>query len=116
MSGNPIPFATVEEALEEIRQGRQIVLVDDEDARNEGDSPWLRRRIHARSVTSWPGTAGPVCLALTGSAAHELALPLMTRVNTSNTARPSANRLTRGAHDHGISTSDRATTIPRRDR
>ena len=37
MSAEPIPFATVEEALEEIRQGRQIVLVDDEDRENEGD-------------------------------------------------------------------------------
>ena len=33
----PIEFATVEEAVEELRQGRQIVLVDDEDRENEGD-------------------------------------------------------------------------------
>ncbi len=37
MPEEAIPFATVEEALEEIRQGRQIVLVDDEDRENEGD-------------------------------------------------------------------------------
>ena len=37
MSERKPPFATVEEAVEEIRQGRMIVLVDDEDRENEGD-------------------------------------------------------------------------------
>jgi hypothetical protein len=37
MSERKTPFATVEEALEEIRQGRKIVLVDDEERENEGD-------------------------------------------------------------------------------
>ena len=37
MSEKQLPFATVEEALEDIRAGRMIVLVDDEDRENEGD-------------------------------------------------------------------------------
>ena len=37
MSTEPNPFCAVEEAVEEIRQGRMIVLVDDEDRENEGD-------------------------------------------------------------------------------
>ncbi|PYT81557.1 MAG: hypothetical protein DMG40_09110, partial [Acidobacteria bacterium] len=37
MTDDKSPFATVEEAVEEIRQGRMIVLVDDEDRENEGD-------------------------------------------------------------------------------
>ena len=45
MSGETIPFATVEEALEEIRQGRQIVLVDDEDRENEGDLTMAAEKI-----------------------------------------------------------------------
>jgi len=50
MSGNPIPFATVEEALEEIRQGRQIVLVDDEDRETKATSRWRRRRSRTKPV------------------------------------------------------------------
>ena len=37
MNETKSPFATVEEAVEEIRQGRMIVLIDDEDRENEGD-------------------------------------------------------------------------------
>ena len=37
MTDHKAPFATVEEAVEEMRQGRMIVLVDDEDRENEGD-------------------------------------------------------------------------------
>jgi 3,4-dihydroxy 2-butanone 4-phosphate synthase/GTP cyclohydrolase II len=46
MAENKSPFTTVEEAVEEIRQGRMIVLVDDEDRENEGDL----------TMASWPST------------------------------------------------------------
>jgi hypothetical protein len=45
MSKRKTPFATVEEALEEIRQGRTIVLVDDEDRENEGDAAMAAGKI-----------------------------------------------------------------------
>ena len=50
MSAQSIPFATVEEALEEIRQGRQIVLVDDEDRENEGDLTMAAEKITPDAV------------------------------------------------------------------
>ena len=54
----PIEFATVEEAAEEFRQGRQIVLVDDEDRENEGDLALAGGENHSRGrSTSWPSTA-----------------------------------------------------------
>src|SRR2546423_13410433 len=85
MSGNPIPFATVEEALEEIRQGRQIVLVDDEDRENEGDLTMAAEKITPEAVNFMARYGrGLVCLALTEERCDELALPLMTPVNTSN--------------------------------
>ena len=37
MTDEPLPFATLQEAIEEVRQGRMIIIVDDEDRENEGD-------------------------------------------------------------------------------
>src|ERR1700726_4209090 len=113
MSAEGIQFATVEEALEEIRQGRQIVLVDDEDRENEGDLTMAAEKITPEAVNFMAKYGrGLVCLALTEDRCDELSLPLMTPVNTSNygtaftesiDARPGTTR--------GITTADRATTI-----
>src|ERR1700731_530458 len=85
MSSDSIPFVTVEEALEEIRQGRQIVLVDDEDRENEGDLTMAAEKITPEAVNFMAKNGrGLVCLALTEDRCDELALPLMTPVNTSN--------------------------------
>ena len=85
MSAGPIPFASVEEALEEIRQGRQIVLVDDEDRENEGDLTMAAEKITPEAVNFMAKHGrGLVCLALTEDRCDELGLPLMSPVNTSN--------------------------------
>ena len=113
MSGDQNPFATVEEALEEIRQGRQIVLVDDEDRENEGDLTMAAEKITPEAVNFMAKHGrGLVCLALTEDRCDELALPLMTPINTSNygTAFTESIDARRGTTT-GISTSDRAMTI-----
>jgi 3,4-dihydroxy 2-butanone 4-phosphate synthase / GTP cyclohydrolase II len=113
MSGETFTFATVEEALEEIRQGRQIVLVDDEDRENEGDLTMAAEKITPEAVNFMAKHGrGLVCLALTEDRCDELALPLMTPVNTSNygTAFTESIDARRGTTT-GISTSDRAMTI-----
>jgi len=113
MHGDQYPFATVEEAIEEIRQGRQIVLVDDEDRENEGDLTMAAEKITPEAVNFMATHGrGLVCLALTEERCDELALPLMTPVNTSNygTAFTESVDARRGTTT-GISTSDRATTI-----
>jgi len=113
MSAEPIPFATVEEALEEIRQGRQIVLVDDEDRENEGDLTMAAEKITPEAVNFMAKNGrGLVCLALTEDRCDELALPLMSPVNTSNygTAFTESIDARRGTTT-GISTADRAITI-----
>jgi len=51
------PFATVEDAVEEIRQGRMVVLVDDEDRENEGDLAMAAEKITPTPSTSWPSMA-----------------------------------------------------------
>jgi 3,4-dihydroxy 2-butanone 4-phosphate synthase/GTP cyclohydrolase II len=113
MSGETFTFATVEEALEEIRQGRQIVLVDDEDRENEGDLTMAAEKITPEAVNFMAKHGrGLVCLALTEERCDELSLPLMTPVNTSNygTAFTESIDARRGTTT-GISTSDRAMTI-----
>ena len=113
MSAEPIPFATVEEALEEIRQGRQIVLVDDEDRENEGDLTMAAEKITPEAVNFMAKHGrGLVCLALTEERCDELSLPLMSPVNTSNygTAFTESIDARRGTTT-GISTADRAITI-----
>src|SRR6202040_1258148 len=113
MPGNSIPFATVEEALDEIRQGRQIVLVDDEDRENEGDLTMAAEKITPEAVNFMAKNGrGLVCLALTEDRCDDLALPLMSPVNTSNygTAFTESIDARRGTTT-GISTSDRAITI-----
>jgi 3,4-dihydroxy 2-butanone 4-phosphate synthase/GTP cyclohydrolase II len=113
MSAEPIPFATVEEALEEVRQGRQIVLVDDEDRENEGDLTMAAEKITPDAVNFMAKHGrGLVCLALTEERCDELALPLMSPVNTSNygTAFTESIDARRGTTT-GISAADRAITI-----
>ncbi|HXN64379.1 MAG TPA: 3,4-dihydroxy-2-butanone-4-phosphate synthase [Candidatus Acidoferrales bacterium] len=106
-------FATVEEATEEFRQGRPIVLVDDEDRENEGDLAMAAEKI-TPSAINFMATHGRglICLSLTEDRCEELALPLMSPVNTSahGTAFCEAIDARRGTTT-GISASDRATTI-----
>jgi 3,4-dihydroxy 2-butanone 4-phosphate synthase / GTP cyclohydrolase II len=117
MSGNEtreaFRFATVEEAAEEFRQGRPIVLVDDEDRENEGDLTMAAEKI-TPSAINFMATYGRglICLSLTEERCDELALPLMSPVNTSahGTAFCEAIDARRGTTT-GISASDRATTI-----
>src|SRR5271163_1277763 len=113
MSENKPPFATIEEANEDIRQGRMIVLVDDEDRENEGDLTMAAEKITPEAINFMAKNGrGLVCLALTEERCDDLALPLMSPVNTSNygTAFTESIDARRGTTT-GISTADRAITI-----
>jgi 3,4-dihydroxy 2-butanone 4-phosphate synthase/GTP cyclohydrolase II len=108
-----IEFATVEEALEEFRQGRQIVLVDDEDRENEGDLALPAEKVTPAAINFMAKHGrGLVCLALTEERCDELNLPLMSAVNTSafGTAFTESIDARRGTTT-GISAADRATTV-----
>ncbi|MGB6786505.1 MAG: 3,4-dihydroxy-2-butanone-4-phosphate synthase, partial [Candidatus Acidiferrales bacterium] len=60
------PFATVEEAAEEIRQGRMVIIVDDEDRENEGDLTMAAEKITPEAVNFMAREGrGLICLALT---------------------------------------------------
>jgi 3,4-dihydroxy 2-butanone 4-phosphate synthase / GTP cyclohydrolase II len=109
----PIEFATVEEAVEELRQGHQIVLVDDEDRENEGDLALVAEKITPETINFMTKHGrGLICLALTEDRCDELHLPPMSPINTSalGTAFTESIDARRGTTT-GISASDRATTI-----
>ena len=106
-------FATVEEAVEEIRQGRMIVLVDDEDRENEGDLTMAAEKITPEAINFMAKFGrGLICLTLTEQRCDELHLPLMSPINTSvhGTAFTEAIDAKVGVTT-GISASDRAITI-----
>jgi 3,4-dihydroxy 2-butanone 4-phosphate synthase / GTP cyclohydrolase II len=107
------PFCSVEEAVEEIRQGRMIVLVDDEDRENEGDLTLAAEKVTPDAINFMAKFGrGLVCLALTEQRCDELSLPLMSPINTSvhKTAFCEAIDARIGVTT-GISASDRAITI-----
>ncbi len=107
------PFANVEDAVEEIRQGRMIVLVDDEDRENEGDLTMAAEKITPEAINFMAKFGrGLVCLTLTEQRCDELHLPLMSPINTSlhGTAFCEAIDARLGVTT-GISASDRAITI-----
>ncbi len=47
-----MPLATIEEAIADIRAGKMVIVMDDEDRENEGDSPWPPRWSHLKPSTS----------------------------------------------------------------
>src|SRR5256884_105809 len=107
------PFATVEEAVEEIRQGRMIVLVDDEDRENEGDLTMAAEKITPDAINFMAKYGrGLICMPLTEGRCDDLHLPLMSPINTSvhGTAFTEAIDARVGVTT-GISASDRAMTI-----
>ena len=107
------PFATVEEALEEIRQGRMIVLVDDEDRENEGDLTMAAEKISPEAVNFMAKEGrGLVCLALTEERCDALNLTPMSQRNTSAFGTPFCESIdARRGTTTGISAADRSTTI-----
>src|SRR6202021_3105441 len=82
-------FATVEEAVEEIRQGRMIVLVDDEDRENEGDLTMAAEKVTPEMINFMAKLGrGLICLALTEERCDALHLTMMAAKNTSAFGTP----------------------------
>lgn len=78
------PFSTIPEVLEDLRQGRMVILVDDENRENEGDVVMAAERVTPEAVNFMVRNAcGEICLALTGERCDRLQLPLQALDNTS---------------------------------
>src|SRR5947208_1568390 len=107
------PFCTVEEAVEEIRNGHMIVLVDDEDRENEGDLTMAAEKITPDAINFMAKYGrGLICMPLTEDRCDELRLPLMSPINTSVHGTAFTEAIDgRVGVTTGISASDRAVTI-----
>ena len=108
-----MPLARVKEALEDIRQGKMVILVDDEDRENEGDLCMAAELVTPEAINFMAKEGrGLICLSLTEDRADHLGLPLMVQDNSSSfgTAFTISIEARRGVTT-GISAADRATTI-----
>jgi 3,4-dihydroxy 2-butanone 4-phosphate synthase / GTP cyclohydrolase II len=107
------PFASVEEALDEIRAGRMIVLVDDEDRENEGDLTMAAEKVTPEAINFMAKFGrGLICLAMTEQRCDALALAPITPRNTSMFGTPFCEPIdARRGTTTGTSAADRATTI-----
>jgi 3,4-dihydroxy 2-butanone 4-phosphate synthase/GTP cyclohydrolase II len=104
---------SVEEGIEDIRQGRMVIVVDDEDRENEGDLTAAAEKITPESINFMARYGrGLICLAMTGERLDELHIPMMVGENTSKfgTAFTVSIEARHGVTT-GISAADRAKTI-----
>ncbi|MBA2655173.1 MAG: bifunctional 3,4-dihydroxy-2-butanone-4-phosphate synthase/GTP cyclohydrolase II [Gammaproteobacteria bacterium] len=106
-------LATIEEALEDLREGRMVILVDDESRENEGDIIFPAEKITPEIVNFMIKHArGIVCLALTEEYTERLALPMMVKRNVSPTlAQFTVSIEAASGVTTGVSAKDRAHTI-----
>ena len=108
-----MPLSSIEDAIEDIKAGRMVIVVDDEDRENEGDLTMAAEMVDADDINFMATYGrGLICVPMLGEALDRLNLPLMVQQNTAPMTTAftvSVDALT-GATT-GISAQDRATTI-----
>jgi 3,4-dihydroxy 2-butanone 4-phosphate synthase/GTP cyclohydrolase II len=110
-----MPFASIPEAIEDIRAGLMVVVVDDEDRENEGDLTLAAERVTPEAINFMARYGrGLICLPMTGERLDELRIPLMVR-DEQNDARFGTAFCVPIEAKHGtttgISAADRARTV-----
>jgi 3,4-dihydroxy 2-butanone 4-phosphate synthase/GTP cyclohydrolase II len=106
-------LATIPEAVEDIKAGKFLIVVDDEGRENEGDLVIAAEKITAKAINFMARYGrGLICIAMTGERLDELMIPMMVHDNTSKFASPFTVSV-EAKHDvtTGISAHDRAVTI-----
>jgi 3,4-dihydroxy 2-butanone 4-phosphate synthase/GTP cyclohydrolase II len=103
----------IEAALEDIRRGKMVILVDDEDRENEGDLAMAAEKVTPEAINFMAKNGrGLICLSLTDERLSELRLPMMVSENTSRFQTAFTVSIDAGKGvTTGISAVDRATTI-----
>jgi 3,4-dihydroxy 2-butanone 4-phosphate synthase/GTP cyclohydrolase II len=107
------PFATIPDAVDAIRAGRMVVVVDDEDRENEGDLTIAAEKVTPDAINFMVTHGrGLVCLALEPERLDALEIPLQVSVNSSMRETAMCVPIdARGKTTTGISAADRAATI-----
>ena len=108
-----VPLNTIEEILDELRQGRMVVVMDDEDRENEGDLIMAASMVRPQDINFMATHGrGLICLTLTRERCRQLNLPLMV---TKNTERHGTNFTVSIEAAEGVTTGisayDRALTV-----
>lgn len=108
-----MPLATIDEAVDEIKNGRMIIIVDDEDRENEGDLVCAAELVTPEIISFMAiHGRGLICLPLTEERCDELQLHPQTQENTSSMGTAFTISIeARAGVTTGISAADRATTI-----
>jgi len=106
-------LATIPEAIEDIKAGRFIVIVDDEDRENEGDLVIAAEKVSVEAINFMSTHArGLICLPMTGERLDELKIPLMVSDNTSKFSTAfTVSVEAKHRVSTGISAADRAETV-----
>src|SRR5258708_40038750 len=107
------PFISIEEALEEIRRGRMIILMDDENRENEGDLCMAAEKATTEAINFMAKYGrGLICLPMAAERIDQLGLNMMVGDNQAPLGTAFTVPITaRRAAGSGISAHDRATTI-----
>ncbi|MFH1638978.1 MAG: 3,4-dihydroxy-2-butanone-4-phosphate synthase, partial [Chloroflexota bacterium] len=106
-------LSSVDEAIKDIRAGKFVIVVDDENRENEGDLAIAAEKITAEAINFMAVNArGLICMPVIGQRLDELELPLMVQANTAkySTAFTVTVEARRGVST-GISAADRAVTV-----
>src|SRR5712691_2391057 len=106
-------FATIPAAIEEIREGRIVIVVDDADRENEGDLIMAAEKVTPETIAFIVRhSSGVICAPVVGERLDELHIPLMVAANTDHQRTAFTVSVdARNGVTTGISASDRATTI-----
>jgi 3,4-dihydroxy 2-butanone 4-phosphate synthase/GTP cyclohydrolase II len=107
------PFAAIEDAIEAIRVGRMVIVVDDEDRENEGDLTIAAEKVTPEAINFMAKYGrGLICLSMTPERLDELEIPLMVNQNTSRFETAFCIPIdAKGRTTTGISAADRAATV-----
>ncbi len=108
-------FGSIEQAIEDLRNGKIVIVADDEDRENEGDLVCAAELVTPETINFMTlHGRGLICLALTGERCDQLGLPQMTERNSQELATAFTVSIDAGRRfgvTTGISARDRATTI-----
>src|ERR687891_7869 len=112
MTKNP-PFASIEEAIEQFRQGRMVIIVDDEDRENEGDLAIAAEKVTPAAINFMAKHGrGLICLPMTEERLAELDIPQMVSQNTARFDTAFCVSIeAKAVTSTGISAPDRAANV-----
>jgi 3,4-dihydroxy 2-butanone 4-phosphate synthase/GTP cyclohydrolase II len=107
------PFDAIEDAIADVRAGKMVVVLDDEDRENEGDLVMAAQMVTPDAINFMRKHAGGlICVPLVGTRLDELHIPPMVRENTAvNETAFTVSVEARGLTTTGISAHDRSATI-----